>query len=182
MYICLWIAIKSQTFCFQFYIRLFGFPGKILTSQQLSWRRQWHVQRSQNINLQSCGTQQRLQHDISQVKTKISLCIHTVWSEPSLGSLCVAKIQSYLYMPYLTLQDKISQNVAHLEANSHKVFQISQKFHILWRNKHKSHFVVFITSFLHLNKCKIGICFLWLSLPGHYRVTDEALLAETTYM
>ena len=23
-------------------------------------------------------------------------------------------------------------------------------------------------------------CFLWLSLPGHYRVTDETLLAETT--
>ena len=27
---------------------------------------------------------------------------------------------------------------------------------------------------------KIEVCFLWLSLPGHYRVTDEALLAETT--
>ena len=26
---------------------------------------------------------------------------------------------------------------------------------------------------------KIAICFLWLSLPGDYRVTDEALLAET---
>ena len=26
---------------------------------------------------------------------------------------------------------------------------------------------------------KIAVCFLWLSLPGHYRVTDEALLAET---
>ena len=24
------------------------------------------------------------------------------------------------------------------------------------------------------------VCFLWLSLPGDYRVTDEALLAETT--
>ena len=29
---------------------------------------------------------------------------------------------------------------------------------------------------------KIAVCFLWLSLPGHYRVTDEALLAETTYV
>ena len=28
---------------------------------------------------------------------------------------------------------------------------------------------------------KIAVCFLWLSLSGHYRVTDEALLAETTY-
>ena len=27
---------------------------------------------------------------------------------------------------------------------------------------------------------KIAVCFLWLSLPGDYKVTDEALLAETT--
>ena len=27
---------------------------------------------------------------------------------------------------------------------------------------------------------KIAVCFLWLSLPGHYRVTDELLLAQTT--
>ena len=27
--------------------------------------------------------------------------------------------------------------------------------------------------------CKIAAYFLWLSLPGDYRVTDEALLAET---
>ena len=27
---------------------------------------------------------------------------------------------------------------------------------------------------------KIAACFIWISLPGHYRVTDEALLAETT--
>ena len=27
---------------------------------------------------------------------------------------------------------------------------------------------------------KIVVCFLLLSLPGHYRATDEALLAETT--
>ena len=27
---------------------------------------------------------------------------------------------------------------------------------------------------------KIAVCFLWLSLPGDYRVTDEALLTETT--
>ena len=27
---------------------------------------------------------------------------------------------------------------------------------------------------------KIAVCFLRLSLPGDYRVTDEALLAETT--
>ena len=26
----------------------------------------------------------------------------------------------------------------------------------------------------------IAVCFLWLSLPGLHRVTDEALLAETT--
>ena len=45
-------------------------------------------------------------------------------------------------MPYLTLWDIIHLNLNHLEANSHKIFQISQKFqtilqHILWRNKHK---------------------------------------------
>ena len=27
---------------------------------------------------------------------------------------------------------------------------------------------------------KIAVCYLWLSLPGDCRVTDEALLAETT--
>ena len=27
---------------------------------------------------------------------------------------------------------------------------------------------------------KIAVCFLWLSLSGDYRVTDEVLLAETT--
>ena len=27
---------------------------------------------------------------------------------------------------------------------------------------------------------KIAVCFLWLSLPDDYRVTDEALLAQTT--
>ena len=32
----------------------------------------------------------------------------------------------------------------------------------------------------YLKFAKIEVCFLWLSLPGHYRVTDEALLAETT--
>ena len=35
--------------------------------------------------------------------------------------------------------------------------------------------------FLYLNKpLTHSVCFLWLSLPGDYRVTDEALLAETT--
>ena len=27
---------------------------------------------------------------------------------------------------------------------------------------------------------KITLCFLWLSLPGDYKVTDKALLADTT--
>ena len=76
------------------------------------------------------------------------------------------KNQESSYMPYLTLRDKISQNLAYLEANSHKIFQISQNFqiilqHILWRNNHKSHFVVFILSFLHLNK---GFYLFWWSL------------------
>ena len=60
-------------------------------------------------------------------------------------------------MPYLTQWDKISQNLVHLEAIPHKIFKVSQNFqtilqHILWRKKHKSHFVLFITSFIHLNK------------------------------
>ena len=32
------------------------------------------------------------------------------------------------YMPYLTVWDKVSQYLAHLEANSHMIFQISQNF------------------------------------------------------
>ena len=54
--------------------------------------------------------------------------------------------------------DKISQNLAHLEANSHKINFQSILQHILWKNKHKSHLVVFITSFLHINK---GFLLLW---------------------
>ena len=27
---------------------------------------------------------------------------------------------------------------------------------------------------------KVAVCFLWLSLSGNYRITDEALLTETT--
>ena len=51
-------------------------------------------------------------------------------------------------MPYLTLWDKISQNLEGLEAYSPKFLQISQNFqtilqHILWRNKYTSHFVVY---------------------------------------
>ena len=60
-------------------------------------------------------------------------------------------------MPYLTLWDKILQDLAHLEGNSYKKVQISQNFQtilqqILWRNKHKSHPVVVSTSFLHEKK------------------------------
>ena len=52
-----------------------------------------------------------------------------------------------------------------LEANSHKIFKISQNFqtilkHILWRNKHKSHFVVFYHKLLTCNK---GSWLFWLS-------------------
>ena len=61
---------------------------------------------------------------------------------------------------YLTLWDEMSQTLAYLEANSHKVFQISQNFqailqHIWWRNKHTVHFAVFImftTSFMYTLK------------------------------
>ena len=88
-------------------------------------------------------------------------------------------------MPCLTLWDKISQNLTHLEANSHKIFQTSQNFqtilqHILWRNKHKSHFVLFITVFWHLNK---GFWLFWGSsksdfcknLPEFYQISHKNL-------
>ena len=63
----------------------------------------------------------------------------------------------YSYMPYLTLWDKISQNLAPLEGNSHKKFKSHRIFRpfyntFLWRNKHKSHTVVVFTSFLNENK------------------------------
>ena len=51
------------------------------------------------------------------------------------------KFENWLksYVQRLTLWDKMSQNLVHLEAISHKIFQISQNFqtilqHILWRN------------------------------------------------
>ena len=58
---------------------------------------------------------------------------------------------------------RISHTLAHLETNSYKIFQISQNFqtilqNILCRNKHQSHFDMFITSILHLNK---GYWLLW---------------------
>ena len=55
------------------------------------------------------------------------------------------------YLPYLTLWDKISQNLAHLEGNSHKISQNFQTIlqQILWRIKHKSHTFVAFTSFSH---------------------------------
>ena len=51
-------------------------------------------------------------------------------------------------MPYLTLWDQISQNLAHLA--SYKSFQIWQNFqtisqHILWRNKRKSHLSLYLS-------------------------------------
>ena len=36
------------------------------------------------------------------------------------------------------------------------------------------------TPFWFISVFEIAVCFLWLSLPGDYRVIDEALLAETT--
>ena len=60
------------------------------------------------------------------------------------------------YMPYLTLWDKISQNLAHLEANSHKIFKTHRIFrpsyNIFYEEINIQHFVVFITNFIHYNK------------------------------
>ena len=33
---------------------------------------------------------------------------------------------SHAYMPYLTLWDKISQDLAHLEANAHKISNLTE--------------------------------------------------------
>ena len=41
-------------------------------------------------------------------------------------------------------------------------------------------FISVFESTAYLKFPKLQYVFLWLSLPGHYRVTDEALLAETT--
>ena len=41
------------------------------------------------------------------------------------------------YMPYLTLWDKISQNLAHLEGNSHKKFQSHRIFRPLYNIFHE---------------------------------------------
>ena len=40
--------------------------------------------------------------------------------------------------------------------------------------------LIYISLWVDFEIRKIAVCFLWLSLPGDYRVTDEALLAETT--
>ena len=53
------------------------------------------------------------------------------------------------YMPYLALILKTSQNSAHLEINAHLI-EFSD--HLTINEEHKSHYVVFITSLLYLNK------------------------------
>ena len=59
-------------------------------------------------------------------------------------------------MPYLTLLDKISQNLALLKGNSHKIFKISQIFrpsrNTFYKEISINHILVFITSFLTLRK------------------------------
>ena len=61
---------------------------------------------------------------VRPAKTQISLGVRPVWSESSLCAQWVAMA----YMPYLTLWDKISQNLAHLEANSGKIFKSHRIF------------------------------------------------------
>ena len=68
-----------------------------------------------------------------------------------------------------------------LDIKNHKRRSHGKRKNGNFKQKHKT-----ILSFSELNIHfllfeirKIAVCFLWLSLPGHYRVTDEALLAET---
>ena len=66
-------------------------------------------------------------------------------------------------------------HISHYETNSNRIWAFCKSipirfsnlteisdhlisWHILWRNIHKSHFIVFITSFLHLNKCFLLFC------------------------
>ena len=44
-----------------------------------------------------------------------------------ISAMITAKVR-YTYIPYLTLWDKISQNLTHLEANSHKIFKSHRIF------------------------------------------------------
>ena len=66
------------------------------------------------------------------------------------------------YMPYLTLWDKISHNLAHLEASSHKIIKSHRIFRPSYTTFYEEinikHTVVFITSFLHISK---GFWLLW---------------------
>ena len=72
--------------------------------------------------------------------------------------------KSCTYMPYLTLWDKISQNLAHLEANSHKMFKSHRIFRPSYSTFYEEinlhHFVVLIINFIHYNK---GFWLFWRS-------------------
>ena len=51
---------------------------------------------------------------------------------------------------YMWVSDLHTCHTSHCEIKSHRIWPILQ--HILWRNKHTSHFVVFITNFINYNK------------------------------
>ena len=57
---------------------------------------------------------------------------------------------------------------------------VAHVFSLLWQLKVYVGFDLYQSLNRLLEIHKIAVCFLWLSLPDHYRVTDEALLAETT--
>ena len=58
-----------------------------------------------------------------------------------------------------------------LDSYSRQVFNYLDPFFL---------FISVFKSTAYLKFAKIAVCFLWLSLPGDCKVTDEALLAETT--
>ena len=52
----------------------------------------------------------------------------------------------YTYMPYLTLWDKISQNLAHLEANSHKIIKSHRpSYNTLYEEINRNHTLLFLS-------------------------------------
>ena len=107
------------------------------------------------------GISNRVDPDQTSRSLTFHLGLHSLHRSVCPNILCSYGMETWhmvlAYVPYLTLRDKISQNLVHPEGNFHKKNQISQNFQtilqqILERNKHKSHTIVVFTSLLHERK------------------------------
>ena len=81
-------------------------------------------------------------------------------------------LESYQREPICCLPVSCSSRMIGLDSYSRQVFIYLDPILIL------IYISIWIDCLFEIRK--IAVCFLWLSLPGDYRVTDEALLAETT--